>query len=247
VTEASTATSRLSHAAHRLSRRAGRTVLRLARAANPRDRLPGAMARYRDTWTRPDVASQMLELTNSQLEHPDDVAPYRAFRELLELLLQEERLPRPATFLDIGCGMGAYGELIERWAPGRFEYTGADYAETVVATARERWPARRFVPRDVHENHALDVLFASALLDVLPDYEPVLEALCAADAPWVVLHRQRVGRRPGVEIVPGYRGQRTYRSTLTTELLGDVAARHGRRIAASVHVEGDVQSFLLAR
>ena len=93
----------------------------------------------------------MLELTNSQLEHPDDVAPYRAFRDLLELLVQEERLPRPATFLDIGCGMGAYGELLERLAPGRFEYTGADYAEAVVARAQERWPSRRFVCRDVHE------------------------------------------------------------------------------------------------
>ena len=243
-------TSRLSDAAHRLSRRAGRTVLRLAHAVDPRDRLPGAKARYRDTWTSPEVASQMLELTNSQLQHPDDVAPYRAFRELLELLVQEERLPQPATFLDIGCGMGAYGELLERWAPGRFEYTGADYAEAVVARAQERWPSRRFVRRDVHEQHALDgfdVVFASALLDVLADYEPVLEALCAADAPWLLLHRQRIGRRSRVEVVPGYRGQRTYRSTLTPEQLRDVAARHGRRIAASVDVEGDVQSFLLAR
>jgi len=250
VTEASTATSRLSAAARKLSRRTGRRLLGVARAANPLDHLPGAMARYRDTWTSPDVASQMLELTNSQLQHPDDVAPYRAFRELLEILVREEALPRPATFLDIGCGMGAYGELLERWAPGRFAYTGADYAEATVATARERWPARQFVRRDVHEEHALDgfdVVFASALLDVLADYERVLEALCAADAPWVVLHRQRVGRRPGVEIVPGYRGQRTYRSTVTTELLTDVAARHGRGISASVHVEGDVQSFLLAR
>ena len=102
----------------------------------------------------------------------------------------------------------------------------------------------------MHEEHALDgfdIVFASALLDVLADFERVLEALCAADAPWVVLHRQRVGRRAGVEVVPGYRGQRTYRSTVTMELLEDVAARHGRRLAASVHVEGDVQSFLLAR
>ncbi len=246
MTQASTAASRLSRAL----RGGGRRVLLLVRAADPRDRLPGAKARYRDTWTSPDVASQMLELTNSQLEHPDDVAPYRAFRELLEILVREERLPRPATFLDIGCGMGAYGELLERWATGRFEYTGADYADAVVARAQERWPARQFVRRDVHEEHALDgfdVVFASALLDVLADYEPVLDALCAADAPWVVLHRQRIGRRPRVEVVPGYRGQRTYRSTLTPEQLRDVAARHGRRVAASVGVEGDVQSFLLAR
>jgi SAM-dependent methyltransferase len=240
----------LSHTARRVGRRTGRTVLRLARAANPLDRLPGARSRYRDTWTSPDVAGQMLALTNSQLEHPDEVAPYSAFHELLDVLLRDERLPRPATFLDIGCGMGAYGELLERWAPGRFEYTGADYAEAIVATAQERWPERRFVRRDIHEPHALDgfdVIFASALLDVLADFEAVLDALCAAEAPWVLLHRQRIGKRERVEVVPGYRGQRTYRSTLTLEYLESVAARHGRGIAASVPVEGDVHSFVLAR
>ena len=233
-----------------VARRVKRGGLAMGRKANPFRWAALRLVTYGDTWTSPDVASQMLELTNSQLEHPDDVAPYRAFRELLELLVREDRLPRPATFLDIGCGMGAYGELLERWAPGRFEYTGADYAEPVVARAQERWPERRFVRRDVHAAGALDgfdVVFASALLDVLADYEPVLDALCAADAPWLLLHRQRIGRRPGVEIVPGYRGQRTYRSTLTTEQLRDVAARHGRRIAAAADVEGDVQSFLLAR
>jgi SAM-dependent methyltransferase len=236
--------------ARRVGRRTGRTFVRLARAANPLDRLPGAKSRYRNTWTDPDVAGQMLALTNSQLEHADDVAPYRSFHELLGVLLDDERLPRPATFLDIGCGMGAYGELLERWAPGRFAYTGADYAEAVVATAQERWPERRFVRRDVHEPHALDgfdVVFASALLDVLADYETVLDALCAADAPWVILHRQRIGKRERVEVVPGYRGQRTYRSTLTLEHLASVAGRHGRGITARVPVEGDVHSFVLAR
>jgi SAM-dependent methyltransferase len=240
----------LSHTARRAGRRTGRTFLRLARTANPLNYLPGARSRYRDTWTSPDVAGQMLALTNSQLEHPEDVAPYSAFRELLDVLLRDDRLPRPATFLDIGCGMGAYGELLERWAPDRFEYTGADYAEAVVATARERWPERRFVRRDVHEPHALDgfdVVFASALLDVLADFEAVLDALCAADAPWVLLHRQRVGKRERVEVVPGYRGQRTYRSTLTLEHLESVAGRHGRVISASVPVEADVHSFVLAR
>jgi SAM-dependent methyltransferase len=205
---------------------------------------------FRDSWNSSDVAAQMLELTNAQLEHPDSVAPYRSFRLLLDVILGQEGLPSPATFLDIGCGVGAYGELLDRWAPGRFDYVGADFAKEVVAAAQSRWPSRRFVRRDVHEEHALDgfdIVFASALLDVLPDYETVLDLLCAADARWVVLHRQRIGRRQRVEIVPGYRGQLTYRSTVTSSQLEQIAARHRRRVAASVPVEGDVHSFLLAQ
>ena len=233
-----------------VARRVKRAALAGGRKANPIRWVPARFALYRDSWNSPDVAAQMLELTNAQLEHPDDVAPYRSFRVLLDVLVREEGLPEPATFLDIGCGVGAYGELLHRWAPGGFEYVGADFADEVVAAAQARWPTRQFVRRDVHEEHALDgfdVVFASALLDVLPDYEAVLESLCAADARWVVLHRQRIGRREQVEIVPGYHGQRTYRSTVTSEQLERIAARHGRRISASVPVEGDVHSFLLVR
>jgi SAM-dependent methyltransferase len=233
-----------------VARRLKRGALAGARKTNPIRWMPVHFTRYRDSWHSSDVAAQMLELTNAQLEHPDGVAPYRSFRLLLDVLVRQEGLPMPATFLDIGCGVGAYGELLDRWAPGRFEYVGADFAEEVVAAAQARWPSRRFIRRDVHEENALDgfdVVFASALLDVLPDYEAVLESLCAADARWVVLHRQRIGSRQRVEIVPGYRGQRTYRSTVTPEQLERLAARHGRRISASVQVDGDVHSFLLAR
>jgi hypothetical protein len=232
------------------ARRVKRGVLAGGRKANPIRWLGLRFTLYRDSWNSSDVATQMLELTNAQLEHPDDVAPYRSFRLLLDLLVSEKEFPARATFLDIGCGVGAYGELLERWAPGRFEYIGADFAEEVVAAAQARWPSRRFVRRDVHEEHALDgfdVVFASALLDVLADYEAGLEALCAADARWVILHRQRIGRRSRVEVVPGYRGQRTYRSTVTSSQLEQLAARHGRGIVATVPVEGDVHSFLLAR
>ena len=35
--------------------------------------------------------------------------------------------------MDIGCGIGAYSELLAQYAPGRFEYVGADYAAEVQA------------------------------------------------------------------------------------------------------------------
>jgi SAM-dependent methyltransferase len=204
-----------------------------------------------DSWRDAGVARQMLELTDRQLDHPEGVRPYQAFLELLPPLLEDEALANPATVLDIGCGVGAYGELLERVAPDRFRYLGADYAGEIVAAARARWPGRRFEQRDLFAPGALegfDVLLASALVDVLRNVETALERLLAADARWLIIHRQRIDkRRTHVEVVPGYRGQQTYSSYITLERLDQLAAAAGRELSRSAHVEADIHSFLFVR
>jgi SAM-dependent methyltransferase len=227
---------------------------RLKRAANgvhlARLR-PDRYTRYRSSWRRADVAAQMLELTNRQLREPERVPPYRSFREVLAPLTAADDLPKPATFLDIGCGIGAYGELLERWAPGRFRYLGADYSEEILAAASTRWPGREFVRKDVYEDGALDgfdIVFASALVDVLADYEAALRALLRSDASFVVLHRQfMTSGEPHVDVEPGYRGQWTYRSYITRDRLFELAEQSERRAIAEVVVDGDVRSFVFGQ
>jgi SAM-dependent methyltransferase len=235
---------RLLGKARRVGRRASRTV-------DPASHIPGAMRRYRNSWRSKDVAKQMVDLTTTQLLQPEVVAPYRAFRELLLAVVADPGLPDVAALLDIGCGAGAYGELLERWAPGRFSYIGADYSDEILEAARSLWPSRRFERRDIFEPGALDgfdVVLASALLDVLVNVDDAIDALLRSDARHVILHRQRVGgRRSQVQVAAGYRGQRTYRSSLAREQLDEVAARHGRAIASEVEVEDDIRSYLLTR
>jgi SAM-dependent methyltransferase len=233
-----------------LARAAARRARRAVRSVDPAGFAPGALRRYRESWRSSDVASQMLALTDKQLTEPESVAPYRAFAELLAFVVEDPELPRPATFLDIGCGMGAYGELLERHAPGRFAYTGADFSREILDVARTRWPERRFEQRDLFEPGAtdgFDVVFASALVDVLAEPERALDMLLGADARLAILHRQRIGSRERVSVVPGYRGQRTYSATVTLDQLEAAAERHGRRIAESVPVDDNVQSFVLVR
>lgn len=193
----------------------------------------------------------MLDLTEGQLRAPESVAPYVAFRELMTQLVANPAVPQAARLLDIGAGAGAYGELLDRWWPERFTYVGADYSDEILELARARWPGRIFVRMDVFDAGALDgfdIVLASALLDVLPDVEPALEALLGSDARWIVLHRQRVdARRSHVEPAPGYRGQHTYCSYVTLSQLEHAARRNRLRIVADIVVEGDVRSFLLER
>ena len=234
-----------------VARRVKRGVLAGGRKANPIRWVRARFTLYRDSWNSPDVAAQMLELTNAQLEHPDDVAPYRVVPCPARRAPARGRDCRGRRrFSTSAAGWGRTASCSSAGRPAGSSTSERTSPRRSSRRAQARWPSRRFVRRDVHEEHALDgfdVVFASALLDVLPDYEAVLESLVAADARWVLLHRQRIGRRPRVEVVPGYRGQRTYRSTVTSSQLEELAARHGRRIVAAIPVEGDVHSFLLAR
>ena len=116
--------------------------------------IPNGGSRYRDSWRSDDVARQMLALSESELRAPDAVAPFRAFRELLPVILNDPALPLPARFLDIGCGVGVYGDLLERYASGRFLYVGADYSEQIIDAARTRAPSRTFEVRDVFDPNA---------------------------------------------------------------------------------------------
>ncbi len=204
----------------------------------------------RHSWKSRSVAQQHHALVRSELEHPDDVAPFRAFVELIDALLTECELPDPARFLDFGCGAGHYSELLERRFSGRFDYTGCDFSKEMIETARRQWPGRRFVVNDLFENKldlsSFDVVFASALVDVLADYSRALDILLDSRAPCVILHRQRMTDGPGhAERTSGYKGQRTFASYMSLDELEQVAARHSRRIARSFVVADNIRSFIL--
>ena len=204
----------------------------------------------RRSWKSRSVAKQHHALVRAELEHPDDVAPFHAFVELIDALLNDFELPDPAQFLDFGCGAGHYSELLDRRFPGRFDYTGCDFSKKMVETARRQWPNRRFVVNDLYRNRldlsSFDVVFASALVDILADYERALDILLDTNARYVILHRQRMTEGPGyAERTPGYKGQRTFASYLSLDQLERVAARHSRSIAGSFVVADDIWSFIL--
>jgi hypothetical protein len=122
----------------------------------------------------------------------------------------------------------------------------------MVNVARERRPGKTFVVNDLFENHldldAFDVICAGALVDILTDYEQALHILLGADAPYVVLHRQRMTDTSShVEEAPGYESQTTYRSFLSRADLERIARVHGREISRVVDVADGIQTFLLTK
>lgn len=221
----------------------------LAAAALRRRRVT---TRHRSSWQQPDVAAQMETLAEQQLRQPEDVAPYRTFLEAVGILAAEASLPQPARLLDVGCGVGHYSELLERFYPGRFAYTGCDFAEPMIDSARARWPDREFVVNDLFDSRldlgSYDVVVAGALVDVLDTWEEALDILLGSGARYVLLHRQQIAEdRSRVEVVGGYVGQLTYRTYVTRGELLAIAERNGCELVEELEVDGPVRSFLFRR
>ena len=222
------------------------------RAERALERVPRMSSSLTDSWKDAGVARQMTELTSDELEHTEGVPAFGVFLEAIGSMAEELRLPKPARLLDVGCGTGHYSELLERFFPGRFDYTGCDYAPAMIEAARARWPERTFVVNDLFDNKldldAFDVLFASALVDVVPDWERALDILLGATAPHVLLHRQRTtGGTSTVRRAAGYPGQKTYRTYINVAQLEAIAVRHGREITRQFPVDDEMQSFVISR
>jgi trans-aconitate 2-methyltransferase len=100
-------------------------------------------------------------------------------------LLAQVPLSTPARVVDLGCGPGNSTELLaERWPEAKIE--GVDSAPDMIDAARLRLPARRFRLADVaawKAERPVDVLFANAVFQWVPDHLAVLDRLMDQLAP----------------------------------------------------------------
>lgn len=217
-----------------------------AAAASGRVRRAGRLSQ---SWKSADVAAQMSSLAEANLREPERVAPFRAFVAVMTMLVERHPLPERPRILDFGCGVGHYADLLDRAFP-RFEYVGCDYSEAMIAEARSRRPDHTYLVNDLFDNRleleTFDVILAGALVDVIDRFQEALQLLLGSGAQYLVLHRQRMTHGASrVDIVGGYKGQRTYASHLGFDELEVLAEKHGRRVAETVRVDEGIWSFLL--
>lgn len=188
----------------------------------------------------------MLAVASAALDQPaQDVYPFWLLLEALNRI----SLSRPVRLLELGCGTGHYAPMLDRERPGQYQYVGVDYAPELVDVARQEWPDHEFHVGDVLDEglvlDGFDVVVAAGLIEVIADWRPVLDRILACDAPFVLLHRQRVARRTNSQEAPTYAGHQSYRTSLSRWALWRAARRSGRRQVADVWKRGEAHHTLV--
>ncbi len=107
-------------------------------------------------------------------------------------LLARTTIDRPREIVDLGCGPGNSTELlVERYPDARV--IGIDSSAAMLVSARARLPGVTFIDAAIESWSAerpLDLLFANAVLQWLPDHATLLPRLFAMLAPGGVLALQ---------------------------------------------------------
>ena len=99
----------------------------------------------------------------------------------LELMSVLEHF-QPKTILEIGCGVGAASQVVERHING-VEYNGSDYSEEAIDIAKRQWGTpEKFFVQDLWQLteeivQKYECILAGAVFDVMPDGDEALRFL----------------------------------------------------------------------
>ncbi len=144
-------------------------------------------------------------------------------------LLARVPLAQAATVVDLGCGPGNSTELLLERFPAA-AVLGTDNSEAMLASARERLPACRFLLSDIatwQPAEPPDLIYANAALHWVGNHEALIPRLFASLAPGGVLAVQMPDNREEpshrlmreVAALPAFAGLIDAAASLRTQIL----------------------------
>jgi len=131
------------------------------------------MSDIKDAWKNKKVFLKQLEYNLQELSSPE-----RYPNHWKALLLCIEKT-NAKSILDIGCGCGAVSEVVRMNCPS-VRYVGLDYSSDAIDLAKNTWGSSEFFVKDLmdlteNDVSSYDLLFSSAVFDVMPNGDEALE------------------------------------------------------------------------
>jgi len=148
-----------------------------------------------DSWRSPTIPEEQLKVVDSELEMLRRGVPlsvYTVGAEALNSIPGDAKL----TLLEVGSASGYYVEVISELCGDRFEYTGSDYSDAMLAVARKRYLDSKFLKLDIMQIElpvkAYDVVFSGAVIEHVKEWEGATRELCRVARSHLILHRTPV-------------------------------------------------------
>ena len=142
-------------------------------------------------WLDPRAAEgQLLQVEKALKKDPLDVPPFRAFLEAMRYIDIQH-----GTLIDVGCGVGGYAALVDRFFP-YICYLGYDISPHMIELARKHFGFRFFVRDALELELGATIILASSLIETCPNWRHVLQHLCSLQFRWLILNRIRLWNDP---------------------------------------------------
>jgi SAM-dependent methyltransferase len=181
-----------------------------------------------DNWKHPSIPQQQLDLNLIELSLPENYPPH--WNDFLGLI----KLVKVETLYDLGCGVGVMYKVMKDNSLD-INYVGIDFSESMIELAKKTWDSKNFYVddfRNLNKDFSSAIIYASGLLDILPDGVKGLDTILNYKAKYVLLSRVEVSQKSistymayGIEIIEYFFDRR--------EFLLKIEEKHYRIIASS--------------
>ena len=167
-------------------------VIRSLWTSNKTQRSQLTLRAMGNSWKDPRIPEEQLKIVVEELEMLRSGNPPSVYTVAAEAL---NNIPGTDTLslLDFGCASGYYYEVISTLAKKKFEYTGADYSQSMLNLARRRYPDTEFKRLDIRHidlsDKSYDVVFTGAVIVHVKEWKDAVKELARITKSYLVLHR----------------------------------------------------------
>lgn len=143
-----------------------------------------------NSWKNSKVFNKQLEFNLNELSSTNK---YPVHWNISFYILKNAKTK---SILDIGCGCGSFYKVCQDNLP-EVKYCGCDYSEDAITLAKETWSDGCFFVQDIMDLSVEDIkdydtLYASALMDVSPNGDGMVEKILSLNANKILLSRVKV-------------------------------------------------------